>query len=106
MTEELPRGLKIFGMLFEIRCRSEMPELVRRHVNADVPRKGVDDLLRYSGLALPTALFGDEEMAIHVRAKARQYVAAIPSKAASNLVRDLGDDVSFLDLRVPSGDVK
>jgi hypothetical protein len=48
-----------------------MPELMRRHVNADVPRKGVDDLLRYGGLALPTTRLGDEEMAVHVGAEAR-----------------------------------
>jgi hypothetical protein len=93
-------------MLLEIRCRPKMPELMRRHVNADVPRKGVDDLLRYGGLALPAAPFGDEEMAIHVGAEARQYVTAIPSKAASNFVRDLGDDVLSLGLRMPGGNVK
>jgi hypothetical protein len=80
-------------MPLKIRRRTEMPKLVWSHVNADVPRKGVDDLLRYGGLALPTAALGDEEMAIHVAAEARQYVTAIPSKPASKLVRDLSDDV-------------
>ncbi len=83
-----------------------MPELVRSHVNADVPRKGVDDLLRYGGLALPTASFGDEKRTIHVSAEPLKHVTAIPSKAASNLVRNLCDDVQFFGLRVPRGNVK
>ena len=93
MTEKCARRFKIFGMPLKIRRRPEMPELVRGHVNADVPRKGVGDLLRYGGLALPTAASGDEETAIHVGAETGQYVAAIPSKAASKFVGDLGDDV-------------
>ena len=93
MTEKCARRFKIFGMLLKIRRRPEMPELVRSHVNADVPRKGVGDLPRYGGLALPTAVLSDKETAIHVGAETGQYVAAIPSKAASKLVGDLGDDV-------------
>jgi hypothetical protein len=88
VIEELPWRFKIFGMLLEVRCRAEMAELMRRHVNADVPRKGVRDLLRYGRLALPSALFGDEQIAIHVGAEARQHVATIPSKATSNFVRN------------------
>ena len=49
-----------------------MAELMRRHVNADAPRKGVDDLLRYGLLALPTALSGDEEIAVQVSVEAWQ----------------------------------
>jgi hypothetical protein len=79
---------------------------MRRHVNTDVPRKGIRDLLRYGRLALPTAALGDEQIAVHVGAEARQYVATIPSKAASNLVRDLSDDVLSLGLSVPGGNVK
>ena len=48
----------------------------------------------------------DEEGAIHVGAKARQYVTAIPSKAASGLVRDLAHNVLSLGLGIPGGNVK
>ena len=69
-----------------------MPELMRRHVNADMLRDGVDDLDCERCLALAGALFRDEEVAIHVGAKARQDLTTIPSKAAGHLVRDLTDD--------------
>ena len=83
-----------------------MPELVRRHVNADMPRKGVNDLLCYGGLALAAAPFGDEEMAIHVGANSRQYMSAIPSNAARNFVRNLPNDVLSFGLRMPRRNVK
>ena len=51
-------------------------------------------------------LFGDEEGAIHVSAKARQDVTAIPSKAAGNLVRDLADNVLPFSFGIPGGNVK
>ena len=70
-----------------------MPELMRRHVNTDMLRDGADDLDREGCLALAAALLRDEEVAIHVGAKTRQDVTAIPSKAAGNLVRDLADNV-------------
>ena len=54
----------------------------------------------------PPAALSDEQMTLLVGAEARHYVAAIPSKAASNLVRHLGDKVLFLGLRVPGGNVK
>ena len=57
-------------------------------------------------LALAAALLRDEEMAIHVGAKARQDVTAIPSKAAGNLVRDLTDNVLLFGFCVPGGNVK
>ena len=82
-----------------------MPELMRRHVNADMLRDGVDDLDREGCLALAAALLRDEEVAIHVSAKARQDVTAIPSKAAGNVVRDLADDVLLFRLCVPGGNV-
>ena len=83
-----------------------MAELMRRHVNADVLRDGVDDLACERFLVLSGCPFRDEEVAIHVSAKARQDVAAIPSKAAGNLVRDLTDKVLFFRFRVPGGNVK
>src|SRR5262245_60837558 len=88
MTKDRPRGLEVFRMLLEIRCRSKMAELMRRHVNADVPHESVFDLLRKSGLALPAAAPCHEDRAIHVRAQARQHVTAIPSEAPGNLVGD------------------
>jgi hypothetical protein len=106
VIEELPWYFKIFGMLLEVRCRAEMAELMRRHVNTDVPRKGVGDLLRYGRLALPTAALGDEEMAIHVGAEVRQHVATIPSKATSNFVRNLPGNVFSFALGVPGSNVK
>jgi len=68
VTEDCARRLKVFWMLLEIRRRPEMPELMRRHVNADVPHAGVRDLLTEGGLALANAFLCDEEMAIHVGA--------------------------------------
>jgi hypothetical protein len=76
-----------------------MPELMRRHVNADMPRDGVDDLDCEGCLALVDALPGDEEVLIHVSAQARQDLTAIPSKAAGHLVRDLTVMVLPLGLR-------
>jgi hypothetical protein len=87
VPEQCARRFKIFGMPLEIRCGPEMPELMRRHVNADVIRKGVSDLLAYGLLAFPPAAVTDEQMTLLVGAEARHYVAAIPSKAASNLIR-------------------
>ena len=58
------RRFKVFRMLFEIRGRAEMPELMRRHVNTDMLRDGVGDLDCERCLCLPPALFRDEEMAI------------------------------------------
>jgi hypothetical protein len=83
-----------------------MAELMRRHVNADVIRKGVSDLLAYGLLAFPPAAVIDEQMTLVVGAEARHYVAAIPSKAASNLIRHFGDKVLSLGLGVPGGNVK
>ena len=83
-----------------------MPELMRRHVNADVPRDGIDDLYCERFLALADALFRDEEGAIHVGAEARQDVTAIPPKAARHLVRNLTDNVLPLRFCVPGGNVK
>jgi len=72
MTEHCARRLKIFRMLLEIRRCPEMPELMRRHVNANMPHHGVRDLLTEAGLAFANAPLRDEERAIHVSAKARQ----------------------------------
>ena len=66
----------------------------------------VGDLLCKGRLALPVAPPCHEEMAIHVGAKARQYVTAIPSKPAGNLVRDLTHNVLPLGLGVSGGNVK
>ena len=106
MTEHLARRLEILWMVLEIRRRHEMAELMRRHVNADMPRDGVDDLECQGGLALAATLPRDEKVGIHVSAKARQDVTAIPPKAAGHLVRDLSDDVLPLGLRFPGGNVK
>ena len=51
MTEEPARRLEIFRMLLEIRGRAKMPELMRRHVNADMPLESVRDLLAEGSLA-------------------------------------------------------
>ena len=83
-----------------------MPELMRRHVNADMPHDGVDDLDCERCLALADAFFRDEEGAIHVSAKARQDVTAIPSKAAGHLVRNLTNNVLPFRFCVPGGNVK
>jgi hypothetical protein len=106
VTEHCAGGFKIFGVLLEIRCRPEMAELMRRHVNADALREGVGDLLAYGLLAFPTTALGDEQMTLQIGAEARHYVVAIPSKAASNLVGDLSDDVLFFCFRVPGSNVK
>src|SRR5215207_11087266 len=100
MTEETARRLEIFRMVLEIRCRREMPELMRRHVNADMPQDSLGDLYRESCLGLAAAARRDEGRAIHVGAEARQYVPAIPSQAAGNIVRDLTDNVFPLGLGV------
>ena len=65
-----------------------------------------DDLLRERRLALLAAPLSDKEIAIHVGAKARQDVAPIPAKAAGNIVRDLGNNLLPLGLRVPGGNVQ
>ena len=83
-----------------------MLELMRRHVNADMSRDGVDDLVREGCLMLAGALLRYEEVAIHVGAKTRHDVPAIPSKAAGNIVRDLADDILPFGLGVPGGNVK
>ena len=83
-----------------------MPELMRRHVNADVPRDGIDDLYGERFLALVNAFFGDEEGAVHVGAKARQDMTTIPSKTAGHLVRNLPNNVLPLRFCVPGGNVK
>ena len=44
VTEQRARRLEIFRMLFEIRCCPEMPKLMRRHGNADMPHDGIGDL--------------------------------------------------------------
>jgi len=68
MVEDCARRPKIFRILFEIRGRSEMPELMWRHVNADMPHHGIRDLLTNGGLALANTLLCNEEIAIHVGA--------------------------------------
>ena len=72
MTEDGARCLEILRILVEIRGCAKMAELMRRHVNADAPREGVDDLFRLGLLALPTALSGDEEIAVRVGVEAWQ----------------------------------
>jgi hypothetical protein len=106
VAQDRARGLEIFRMVLEIRCRPEMPELMRRHVNPDMPLNGSDDLYRNGGLALPAPPCCHEEMAIHVGTQARQYVTAIPSKSAGNFVRDLTDKVFSFGLCLPGGNVK
>ena len=66
---------------------------MRRHVNANMLHDGAGDLFSEGFLTLAGALLRDEEVAIHVSAKTRQDVTAIPSKAAGHLVRDLTDNV-------------
>ena len=85
-------------MLFEVRRWPEMPELMRRHVNADMPRDGIDDLDCERCLMLADALFRGEEVFIHIRAQAREDVTAIPSKAAGHIVRNLTDMILPPDL--------
>jgi hypothetical protein len=80
--------------------------MMRRHVNADVIRKRVGDLLAYSLLAFPPAAVTNKQMTLLVGAEARHYVAAIPSKAASNLIRHLRYKVLFLGLGLPGYNVK
>src|ERR1700730_16362417 len=104
VTEHRARRLEIFRMLFEIRCCPKMPKLMRRHGNADMPHDCIGDLSSYGGLFLSAAPLCNEERPIHVGAQARQYVTAIPSNAAGNLVRDLTDEILFA-LSVPRGDV-
>ena len=82
-----------------------MPELMRRHVNADMSRDGVDDLDCEGCLTLAAAHLGDEDVAIHVGAKARQDVTAIPSKAAGHVVRDLAHNVLPFRFCVSGGNV-
>jgi hypothetical protein len=106
VTKDRAGRFKVFGMPLEIRSRPEMPELVGSHVNADVPRKGVHNLLGYGRLTLATAALGDEERTIHVGSEAGQYVASIPSQAASYLIWHLSDDILLFAFRVPGGDVK
>jgi hypothetical protein len=44
VTKETPRRFEVLRVFFQIRDRSEMPKLVRRHVNADVPGENGYDL--------------------------------------------------------------
>ena len=84
-----------------------MSELMRRHVNAEIPLAGIRNLFGEGSLALANAFLRDEEMAIHVGgAEARQYVTTIPSQPTGNLVGDLTHNVLPLGLGVTSGDVK
>jgi predicted secreted protein len=57
-------------------------------------------------LALPIASLCYKEGAIHVGAKARQYVTAIPSKPTSGFVWDLAHNVLSLGLGISGGNVK
>jgi hypothetical protein len=84
----------------------EVPELMRRHVNADVTRDDADDLHCKRRLALTIASLFHKQRAIHVSAKERQYVPAIPSKPADHLVWDLTHNVLSLGLGVSGGNVK
>src|SRR5262249_25537805 len=75
-------------------------------VNTNMLRDGPDDLHCERRLMFADALFRDEEMAIHVSAKARQDVTAIPSQATSHLVRDLADKILPFRFRVSCCNVK
>ena len=68
VTKHRTHRLEIFRMLLEIRCRPEMPELMRRHVNADMPHDGVNDLSSKGSLFLAATPLGDEDRAVHVGA--------------------------------------
>ena len=83
-----------------------MPELMRRHVNADMQLDGVYDLDCERFLAFADAFSRDEDRAIHVSAKTRQNVTAIPSEAVGHLVRHLTDSVLPFRFCVPGGNVK
>ena len=83
-----------------------MPKLMRRHVNADVSRKGVRYLESKCRLALPVALPRYEKIAIRVSAKPRQDLTAIPSKTPSNVIGNLAVNISPFGLCVMGGNVK
>lgn len=83
-----------------------MPELMRRHVDADMSGDAFGNLLREGGLAFLVACLRDEEVTVHVAAKTRQYVAPIPTKAAGYIIRDLDSYALSLGFRVPRRNVE
>jgi hypothetical protein len=106
VAEDRARRLKVFRVLLEIGCRAEMPELMRCHVNADMPHDAGQDLISEGGLFLAAAPLRDEEMAIHVATKRRQDMTAIPSQMTCNLVRHLTDDVLLFAFRLAGCNVQ
>ncbi len=80
-----------------------MPKLMRRHVNADMPREGVNNLDGKGGLTLPAAVPCYEEIAILVSAKPRQDLTAIPSKTPGNVIGNLAANISPFGLCVVGG---
>lgn len=86
MAKKLAHGFEILGMLLKIRGCPEVPKLMRRHMNAELPREGVDNLYGKGGLALSVALPRYEKKAIRVSAKPWQDLTAIPSKTPSNVI--------------------
>jgi hypothetical protein len=106
VAKNLAGGFEILGMLLKIRGCSEMPELMRRHVNADMPREGVNNLDGKGGLTLPAAVPCYEEIAILVSAKPRQDLTAIPSKTPGNVIGNLAVNISPFGLCVVGGNVK
>ena len=70
-----------------------MPELVRRHVDAEIALDGLDDLIGEGVLAFRRSVPGDKEVAIRIGVEARKNVPAVPAKPTGNMVWDFGDEV-------------
>jgi hypothetical protein len=72
-----------------------MPELVRRHVDAEILLDRPDHLIGERVLAFRRSVPGDKEVAIRIGVEARKNVPALPAKPTGNEFWDLGDEVVF-----------
>src|SRR5688500_16786120 len=99
MAEEVGNGLEVLRVLLEIEVAREMPELVRRHMQADMLADRLHDLNGQGLLGLGLATVGDEERAIWVGAEARHDLAPIPADAGCHVFGQLEGELALLALR-------
>ena len=99
MTKHDPRSLEILGIFIQVGVRSEMAELMRRHVDPDVPLNGTDDLTCKCIWVLAPTMVCNKQVSVAITTKARQDMVAIPVDPSGYILWNLRRNVFLFVLR-------
>src|SRR5262245_43869252 len=98
MNEQVAHRLEVLRVRLKVETCSEVAELMRRHVDADLLRDRLGYLLRQRLLALAPAALRHEAIAVGFATKTRQNLAPVPADRLSQLRQELEGQVPPLCL--------